>query len=709
MRGSTLTDAYVPCPLSSPQTHAGRSLLHVCGTPDSADAWVPALAAPAGGAGGVGAGLLSGGFAQLAPPPPPGGWRLPLAWLLSSAAANELLPEADFDLSPGAGWGAGRRKRPRTDTATPSLGAPHTHEQDAKRPKATPPEPFHSHPPPPLPPGTSQRPSIISPPELHHASAGDGFPAAGTRCENLSSGQRPVNAPPPSAPPSGPLPTSVSTRHFLPAFASWFSFNTIHDTERRGLPEFFTAPAVAQGSKTASTYRTMRNAIVARFRENPNRRITFTECRQSLVGDVSALSRIFGFLEHWGVINNMNSKAGAAAHARLAPAAAAALAAVPEHGVPVALRMASGAGASRPKHALYDFDVLRGSALPPAVEAASLAVRRGLVVGAPVACNACGCDVTSQPRYHCVRLPDYDLCGQHYAEGRFVGGLCSADFLRLDPEKPGDGAPFGASANRWKDTQTLMLLEAIELHGDNWDAIAKHVGTKSKAQCLAHFLALPIEDRFLDDMEGRPLSLDGAGAAAPAQLPEDRPELVPFEDAGNPILAQVAFLAAVVGPRVAAAAAAAALAALESEMCGGAAEPDDVAAAIAAATRDSSAAMETDTAVPADGAPSAAAVRRSAAVCLAGAAVKAKLLADQEERDLHRTVVGILDTQAKKLEVKLRQLDELDELLRREGDATDGSRTMVVGDRVMATANKIQALPPQQQAQALVQQPAARQ
>lgn len=33
---------------------------------------------------------------------------------------------------------------------------------------------------------------------------------------------------------------------------------------------------------------------------------------------------------------------------------------------------------------------------------------------------------------------------------------------------------------QWKDLETLLLLEGIELYGDNWADIAAHVGTKSQ-------------------------------------------------------------------------------------------------------------------------------------------------------------------------------------------------------------------------------------
>mgnify|MGYP000586064683 CR=1 FL=1 len=53
----------------------------------------------------------------------------------------------------------------------------------------------------------------------------------------------------------------------------------------------------------------------------------------------------------------------------------------------------------------------------------------------------------------------------------------------------------------WSDQETLLLLEALELFGDNFSEIAEHVGTKTKAQCILHFIRMPIEDPFLDGVD----------------------------------------------------------------------------------------------------------------------------------------------------------------------------------------------------------------
>lgn len=74
--------------------------------------------------------------------------------------------------------------------------------------------------------------------------------------------------------------------------------------ERRAVSEFFDQRSV---SKTPKIYKEYRDFIINKYRENPQRLLTFTEVRRMLIGDVNALRRVFDFLEHWGLINHQVS------------------------------------------------------------------------------------------------------------------------------------------------------------------------------------------------------------------------------------------------------------------------------------------------------------------------------------------------------------------------------------------------------------------
>ena len=104
---------------------------------------------------------------------------------------------------------------------------------------------------------------------------------------------------------------------------------------------------------------------------------------------------------------------------------------------------------------------------------------------------------------HLLFQVDILLCTDCFHDGRFVTGHSSIDFIRVDSTTDyGD-----LDGDSWTDQETLLLLEAVEVYNENWNEIAEHVGTKSKAQCILHFLRLPVEDGKLENINVSSLSL----------------------------------------------------------------------------------------------------------------------------------------------------------------------------------------------------------
>ncbi|MCO5573643.1 hypothetical protein L7F22_027415 [Adiantum nelumboides] len=192
-----------------------------------------------------------------------------------------------------------------------------------------------------------------------------------------------------------------------------------------------------------------------------------------------------------------------------------------------------------------------------------------------------------------VELVDYVLCRDCYSNGNLGIGMTTSDFIPFHGQaEQTDNIDIGS----WSDQETLMLLEALELYGDNWTEVSEFVGTKSKAQCISHFIGLSIEDKFFEDMEvphsfttvntehvnlhsqedtavkgidleaNLPLALDKSEAIMESGnqewLQSEAEIYVAFEGANNPVMSLVAILAATVGPRVAAVAAHTALSSL---------------------------------------------------------------------------------------------------------------------------------------------------
>ena len=64
------------------------------------------------------------------------------------------------------------------------------------------------------------------------------------------------------------------------------------------------------------------------------------------------------------------------------------------------------------------------------------------------------------------------------------------------------------------------------------------------------------------------------------------------------------------------------------------------------------------------GPPSAVQMQAAAATALGAAAVKAKLLADQEEREIQRLVNSVVEEELARLDAKVQQFDELEVCVR---------------------------------------------
>lgn len=83
--------------------------------------------------------------------------------------------------------------------------------------------------------------------------------------------------------------------------ADWFSPYTVHRLERQVVPHYFSGKSV---NHTPEKYMECRNRIVAKYMENPEKRLTVFDCDGMGVSvDNDDMTRILRFLDHWGIIN----------------------------------------------------------------------------------------------------------------------------------------------------------------------------------------------------------------------------------------------------------------------------------------------------------------------------------------------------------------------------------------------------------------------
>lgn len=83
-----------------------------------------------------------------------------------------------------------------------------------------------------------------------------------------------------------------------------------------------------------------------------------------------------------------------------------------------------------------------------------------------------------------------------------------------------------------------------------------------------------------------------------------------------------------------------------------------------------------------DSIPLALRMRAAVGTALGAAAAHARLLADQEEREMEHLMAFIVETQLKKLQCKANYLDDLGRLMEKEHALLDESKDCIVGERI---------------------------
>ncbi|KAI0298660.1 SWIRM-domain-containing protein [Multifurca ochricompacta] len=504
----------------------------------------------------------------------------------------------------------------------------------------------------------------------------------------------------------------------IPSYSAWFDMSKIHPVERRALPEFFNS---RNRSKTPSIYKDYRDFMINTYRLRPTEYLTVTACRRNLAGDVCAIMRVHAFLEQWGLINY-----------QIDPEARPAALAPPFTGhFRVILDTPRGLQSLHPgtRPSQHPNTVVNGVKPQPPATPASLELRsniyqttskasrpiteteastlaNGATLGAvngssgrsiatvTYKCDTCGSDCTAL-RYHSLKVKDFELCQPCYLDGRFPSTMFSGDFVKLSSVGSGNAHGSG-NGDTWTDQEVLHLLEAVEMYDDDWFSIETHVGTRSAQQCIRKFLELPIEDPYL---------------ASEGEMGALRYARVPFEQADNPVMSVVAFLSGVVGPGVAAEAAKTALHDLatdkkeaspslegsreqpesekKDEAPNDSMEEDTVEKSSAPADVPSSTTAPTADDMSIDGPPPKPTVGvphsnvvRAAKLALSSSAKAASTLADAEETQIRSTLAAVIKLTLTKLELKMSQFEELEDLLEEERRTLEAARMSLVTERI---------------------------
>ncbi|KAF7763531.1 hypothetical protein Agabi119p4_8068 [Agaricus bisporus var. burnettii] len=493
----------------------------------------------------------------------------------------------------------------------------------------------------------------------------------------------------------------------IPSYSNWFDMSKIHPVERRAVPEFFNS---RNRSKTPSIYKDYRDFMINTYRLRPTEYLTVTACRRNLAGDVCAIMRVHAFLEQWGLINyQIDPEQRPAAlsppftgHFRvildtprglqsLHPGTRPSVPNATAGGAPANVKAPSATPASLElRSSIYQTTSKSSKALSSA-EATTLA--NGASNGTSHTpqhthtCDVCGADC-SQVRYHCLKDKKLEVCAPCYLDGRFPSTLFSGDFVKLTTAPPGIAGASSAN-NDWSDQETLLLLEGVEMYDDDWSKVEEHVGTRTAQQCIRRFLELPIEDPYLQT----------EGNMGPLRFGR-----IPFDQADNPIMSVVAFLAGVVNSSVAAEAAKTALKELTDGESGKKSEkgegekkdedkmdedvpssrqspPESASSSDPTKISTTTTTTMTSTTTTTHTLPHSQ-VQRAAHLALSASAKAAQNLATAEDQQIRGTLSNLIKLTLTKLEIKMSQFEELEEILEEERRNLESARVALVNERL---------------------------
>ncbi|CAH9112853.1 unnamed protein product [Cuscuta epithymum] len=534
-----------------------------------------------------------------------------------------------------------------------------------------------------------------------------------------------------------------SDLYTIPSYTSWFSWNSIHEVERLSLREFFDGSSITRSPRI---YKEYRDFIIFKYREDSDRKLTFTEVRKSLVGDICVLQKVFTFLEKWGLINFDPSKPE--------PVQAGVEEEVEEdekwrvrveEGAPYGVRVIATPNSIKPL-----------APLPSTLAVAAFGAHN-VVKMPPLAsyCDVYGELLEQQKEcMECVHCKEQ--CGsrhyKHIEEGSFM--LCENCFNdgKFDKDKSGDDFKFVESGNHqvvWTEEETLLLFESILKHGDDWDLVAENVKTKTKLECISKLIELPLGDLMLgsDNKKNKLMdsnaNVNGFELVHPASSepqvtmgtglqpndskakrtePQNEPHSGDYENQGQPmkkrcslptisgprcsLIEQVAHISTVVGPWVASSATEAAITTLcyenqcsreifndieslddklRSDLVNSENERDHQAEGAETGKtssdidNDKSCSQKKSTTIPL-----MLQMRAATATALGGVAAHSKLLADQEEREMGYLVSTLINTQLKKLECKIKHMEELKMIMENKQTEMKEVESDLINERIEA-------------------------
>ncbi|ESZ95688.1 hypothetical protein SBOR_3908 [Sclerotinia borealis F-4128] len=497
----------------------------------------------------------------------------------------------------------------------------------------------------------------------------------------------------------------------IPSYANWFDMHLVAPVEKKSLPEFFNN---RNRSKTLAVYKDYRDFMVNTWRLNPIEYLTVTACRRNLAGDVCAIMRVHAFLEQWGLINYQvdaqqrpsqsgppftghfkvicdtprgmqpwqpsadplvlqgkeNKDTEAKAVAELAPKSDLNLqigrniydATAKENKLSAdSKKQTNGEGASTNGTSDIVQKSIEDIVKPPT---------------AKILCCVCGVDCT-RVYYHYMSPADpaasgttkakSDICSNCFIESRYPHNHGQIQYQKI--ENPTYSATPGI-ARDWSDGEVLRLLEALETNDDDWTVVAEYVGTRTKEECVVKFLQFEIEDKYVDV---EPSSTDKSDKSIGIGLLGPENGMLPFSQADNPLMSVIGFLASLTDPKITAASAGRTVDAMRRSLREKIEKPQGL---------EKGKEMESDSMEIDNTQSTKLSLSDIAAFPLVATAGRAGALASHEEREMTRLVSAAVNITSLKLDLKLKQFNEMEDILQAERRELERGRQQLFLDRL---------------------------
>ncbi|KAF7684712.1 SWI/SNF and RSC complexes subunit ssr2 [Astathelohania contejeani] len=352
----------------------------------------------------------------------------------------------------------------------------------------------------------------------------------------------------------------------IPSYSTWFTPDSISDIERRTFPELLNSSPTSE-----NLYKECRNRIYSIYQASPHKYLGIADIKKQVPCELTLLIKIHGFMEKWGLINYRIEyrRDSSALHKRLRMDAE-----------PIVKRMV---GVTEPLTPTPD------------IEPVPVITCRDSIIPESITCR---CNKVVNDNFYFTEEDKVYICENCFKKGNYPSHLTQNDFFKLDKN---------VIKQVWTKDEELLLLEAIEKYEDNWDKVEQHVKSKTKEQCILHFLKMPIQDRVVNK-----------------HLAEMSSAIAPLCASGNPIMSVIAFLCSCVHPRVASEAAKWAIKTYDQGM------------------------------------------ERMVSTALACSAIKAKEQMDLEDKKIERLMGVLVESLHKKIELKLDDFRLMTEFVEKE-------------------------------------------